>query len=85
MLNNLPKVGSPTGTETGDPVSVTSSPLFNPSVGPRAKHLTQLFPTCCSKPATLENGINIMVPPFINTGDKIVLDTRTLEYVKKIK
>ena len=37
------------------------------------------------KPATLENGINIMVPPFINSGDKIILDTRTLEYVKKIK
>ena len=37
------------------------------------------------KPATLENGINISVPPFINSGDKIVLDTRTLEYVKKTK
>ena len=37
------------------------------------------------KPATLENGINIMVPPFINSGDKIILDTSTLEYVKKIK
>ena len=37
------------------------------------------------KRATLENGINILVPPFISPGDKIVLDTRTLEYVKKIK
>ena len=37
------------------------------------------------KPATLENGINIMVPPFINSGDKIILDTNTLEYIKKIK
>ena len=37
------------------------------------------------KPATLENGINITVPPFINPGDQIILDTRTLEYVKKIK
>ena len=37
------------------------------------------------KPAVLENGINIMVPPFINSGDKIILDTRTLEYIKKIK
>ncbi len=36
------------------------------------------------KPATLENGINILVPPFINSGDKIVLDTRTFEYIKKI-
>ena len=37
------------------------------------------------KPATLENGIKIMVPPFISAEDKIILDTRTLEYVKKIK
>jgi len=37
------------------------------------------------KPATLENGIKIMVPPFIDADDKIVLDTRTLEYVKKVK
>ena len=36
------------------------------------------------KPATLENGINIQVPPFIETGHKIVVDTRTIEYVKKI-
>ena len=37
------------------------------------------------KPATLENGIKIMVPPFIDADDKIILDTRTLEYIKKIK
>ena len=37
------------------------------------------------KPATLENGIDITVPPFINSGDKIILDTRTLEYIKKVK
>ena len=37
------------------------------------------------KPAVLENGIKIMVPPFINSDDKIVLDTRTLEYLKKVK
>ena len=36
------------------------------------------------KPAALDNGIKINVPPFIESGDKIILDTRTLEYVKKI-
>ncbi len=36
------------------------------------------------KPATLENGIKIQVPPFIETEDEIVIDTRTMEYVKKI-
>jgi elongation factor P len=36
------------------------------------------------KPATLDNGINIQVPPFIESGDKIIVDTRTIEYIKKI-
>jgi len=36
------------------------------------------------KPAKLSNGLNIQVPPFIESGDTIIVDTRTLEYVKKI-
>ena len=36
------------------------------------------------KPATLDNGLNIQVPPFIESGDTIIVDTRTMEYVKKI-
>ena len=36
------------------------------------------------KPATLDNGLNIQVPPFIESGDSIVLDTRNFEYIKKI-
>ena len=35
------------------------------------------------KPATLDNGVNIQVPPFIESGDKIIVDTRTMEYIKK--
>ena len=40
--------------------------------------------TSSYKPAILENGMSITVPPFINSGDKIILDTRTLEYIKKL-
>jgi len=36
------------------------------------------------KPATLTNGINIQVPPFVESGDEIIVDTRTIEYIKKI-
>ncbi len=36
------------------------------------------------KPATLDNGVNIQVPPFIESEDKIIVDTRTMEYIKKI-
>ena len=35
------------------------------------------------KPAILDNGLNIQVPPFIEADDEIVVDTRNLEYVKK--
>ena len=36
------------------------------------------------KPATLTNGLQIQVPPFIESGDKILVDTRSMEYVKKL-
>ena len=36
------------------------------------------------KPAVLENGLKIQVPPFVEAGDQIILDTRTIEYIKKI-
>ena len=37
------------------------------------------------KPAIIENNVKIQVPPFIDTDDEILIDTRTLEYVKKIQ
>ena len=36
------------------------------------------------KPATLNNGIQIQVPPFIENEDQIIIDTRTMEYIKKV-
>ena len=36
------------------------------------------------KPAILENGLKIQVPPFIESEDIIILDTRTRKYIKKI-
>ena len=41
--------------------------------------------TNVTKPATVETGAEIKVPLFINTGDKIRVDTRTREYYERIK
>ena len=41
--------------------------------------------TNVTKPATLETGAEIKVPLFINTGDKIQIDTRTGEYMARVK
>ena len=37
------------------------------------------------KPAKLENGVRVMVPPFIGTGDRIVVNTDELTYVERAK
>jgi len=39
--------------------------------------------TSSYKPAILENGVRIMVPQFINQGDKILVNTVTMEYLER--
>lgn len=38
-----------------------------------------------SKPATLETGIVVQVPPFVEQGEIIKIDTRTGQYVERVK
>ena len=40
--------------------------------------------TGASKPATVETGAQVSVPLFVNTGDKIKIDTRTGEYLSRV-
>src|SRR6185437_171979 len=35
------------------------------------------------KPATLETGLKVTVPPFINIGEMVAIDTRTGEYLSR--
>jgi elongation factor P len=35
------------------------------------------------KPAILENGLRVMVPPFIENGSKIIVSTDDVEYIKR--
>ena len=37
------------------------------------------------KPATVETGAEVRVPLFINTGDKVRIDTRTGDYIERVK
>jgi elongation factor P len=41
--------------------------------------------TNVTKAATVENGVEIRVPLFINEGDKVKIDTRTGDYVERVK
>jgi elongation factor P len=35
------------------------------------------------KPARLENGLRVMVPPFITTGERVVVDTNEVAYIRR--
>ncbi|MBL0933380.1 MAG: elongation factor P [Rhizobiaceae bacterium] len=35
------------------------------------------------KPAVMENGVRVMVPPFISSGEKIIVDTNEITYVRR--
>jgi elongation factor P len=35
------------------------------------------------KPAILENGVRVMVPPFITAGERIIVDTNELTYIRR--
>ena len=40
--------------------------------------------TGATKPAIVETGAQVAVPLFVNIGDKIQIDTRTAEYLKRV-
>lgn len=41
--------------------------------------------TSSYKPATLENGVRVMVPPFINEGDQIIVDLKEFKYLERVR
>ncbi|CBI76896.1 translation elongation factor P [Bartonella clarridgeiae 73] len=65
----------PIGVSLPDQVTVTIS-----EADPAIKGQTV---TSSYKPAILENGIRILVPPFINSGERIVVDTNELIYLRR--
>lgn len=38
-----------------------------------------------TKPVTVETGFQLQVPPFVNEGDKIQIDTRSGDYITRVK
>lgn len=67
--------GKPVGIEL--PMTVDLKVVDTP---PQMKGATA---TNSPKPATLETGLVVQVPPFINPGDVVRVDTRTSEYLER--
>ncbi|MCI0498958.1 MAG: elongation factor P [Planctomycetales bacterium] len=67
------------------PVVVTLPNTVDLKVTDTAPEIKGATATNQYKPATLETGFVVQVPPFIRVGEKIRVDTRTGEYVTRVK
>lgn len=69
----------------GKPVVVTLPNTVDLEVTETPPEIKGATATNQNKPATLETGLVVQVPPFIKVGEKIRVDTRTGEYVTRVK
>ena len=69
----------------GRPVIVTLPNAVDLKVTDTPPEIKGATATNQSKPATLETGFVVQVPPFIKVGELIRVDTRTGEYVTRVK
>jgi len=69
----------------GRPVVVTLPNTVDLEVTETAPEIKGATATNQNKPATLETGLVVQVPPFIKVGDIVRIDTRSGEYVTRVK
>jgi elongation factor P len=69
--------GAPIGVELPDSVELTVT-----RTDPTLKGATV---SNVNKPATLENGVTISVPPFVNEGDRIRVSPAEGRYIERAK
>lgn len=69
----------------GKPVSVTIPKTVVVTVAETEPALKGQTQSGSGKPAVLDNGVRITVPAFIEIGEKIVVNTETLEYSERAK
>ncbi len=69
----------------GKPVIVTLPNAVDLKVTDTPPEIKGATATNQNKPATLETGLVVQVPPFIKLGEVIRVDTRTGEYVTRVK
>lgn len=69
----------------GEPVAVHLPPTVVLEVAQADPVVKGQTAASSYKPAVLSNGVRIMVPPFVETGDKVVVRTEDATYVERAK
>ena len=69
----------------GSPIGIDLPPSMELTVTQTEPQLKSATVSNVNKPATLENGVTITVPPFINEGDRIRVDPTEGRYIERAK
>jgi elongation factor P len=69
----------------GSPIGIDLPPSMELTVTQTEPTLKSATVSNVNKPATLENGVVITVPPFINEGDRIRVDPTEGRYIERAK
>ena len=69
----------------GAPIGITLPPSLELTVTRTEPSLKGATVSNVNKPATLENGVTIQVPPFINEGDRIRVDPAEGRYIERAR
>ena len=69
----------------GAPIGIDLPPSMELTVTQTEPSLKGATISNVNKPATLENGVTIQVPPFVNEGDRIRVDPREGRYIERAK
>ena len=67
-----------------EPVGIELPPTVDLKVEDTAPGIKGATASAQVKPATLETGLVVQVPPFVNTGDTIRVSTETGEYLSRV-
>lgn len=65
------------------PIGISLPDQVTLEVAETEPHIKGQTASSSYKPAVMENGVRVMVPPFISVGEKIVVDTNDISYVKR--
>jgi elongation factor P len=68
----------------GKPIGVVLPDTIDLTVVDTEPTVQKATASAVMKPAKLETGLTIQVPPFVNTGDKVKVDTSEARYVQRV-
>ena len=72
-------------TYEGEPIGITPPPIIELTIVETQPEMRGATAANSPKPAVLETGLTLNVPPFVKEGERIRVDTSTGQYIERVR